>query len=320
MLHTIRRSDTHRCPKRRDDRFGNAQGNQYDLGQDGAFVGSTVAVLHLYTGEGFDFALPDAALKEKGFKTQRWTSVPQLDEMKRELGGCSQLWLISSNSVQLSAQHIEAIKEFWEAGNGVYIWGDNDPYYADANNLLKALMPGVTLHGNVPGDKPVQEKEKEKPSKSTTGAPGFVQHLITTGVEQLYEGITIATIQFDAPVAKAGGVALVPLVHGSAGNLVTAVQEARGGKGRLVLDGGFTRLFYKWDTAGTARYVKNAACWLDNREGRAGKGKGAAKDKGGKGHGRGAPRGHGGGKGGRGMGKLCPKFGWDCKFGASCKH
>ena len=35
---------------------------------------------------------------------------------------------------------------------------------------------------------------------------------------------------------------------------------------RAILDGGFTRLYNKWDTAGTGRYVKNAAAWLVNVE------------------------------------------------------
>lgn len=35
---------------------------------------------------------------------------------------------------------------------------------------------------------------------------------------------------------------------------------------RAIFDGGFTRLYLKWDTAGTARYVKNAAAWLANAE------------------------------------------------------
>jgi hypothetical protein len=39
----------------------------------------------------------------------------------------------------------------------------------------------------------------------------------------------------------------------------------RGGK-RAIFDGGFTRLYRQWDTAGTARYVKNAAAWLANYE------------------------------------------------------
>ena len=53
------------------DHWGNAKGNQNDSATDGAFEGQTVAVLQLFTGEGFDFALPRAALKEKGFSVFR---------------------------------------------------------------------------------------------------------------------------------------------------------------------------------------------------------------------------------------------------------
>ncbi|MGZ3442302.1 MAG: hypothetical protein ACXVDD_22435, partial [Polyangia bacterium] len=58
------------------DKWGNAQGNQNDLATDGAFEGQTVAVLQLFTGEGFDFSLPRAALKEKGFSVFRWQNQP----------------------------------------------------------------------------------------------------------------------------------------------------------------------------------------------------------------------------------------------------
>ena len=54
------------------DTYGNAQGNQYDLAVDGAFDGQTVAVLHFCME--FDFALPKAALKEKGFSVYRWVN------------------------------------------------------------------------------------------------------------------------------------------------------------------------------------------------------------------------------------------------------
>ena len=82
------------------------------------------------------------------------------------------------------------------------------------------------------------------------------RHLLTTGLEYVYEGITIATIDANET--------LEPLIYGSAGNLVAAFYD-KGGK-RAILDGGFTRLYYKWDTAGTGRYVKNAAAWLVNAE------------------------------------------------------
>ena len=57
---------------------------------------------------------------------------------------------------------------------------------------------------------------------------------------------------------------MTPIVYGSAGNLVTAAYE-RDHK-RLIVDGGYTRLSNRWDTAGTGRYVKNAAAWLANYE------------------------------------------------------
>jgi hypothetical protein len=51
---------------------------------------------------------------------------------------------------------------------------------------------------------------------------------------------------------------------GSDSDLITAVYD-RDGK-RAIIDGGFTRLYNKWDEAGTARFVKNAASWLVNWE------------------------------------------------------
>ncbi|MBW2737115.1 MAG: hypothetical protein JRH20_32440, partial [Deltaproteobacteria bacterium] len=125
----------------------------------------------------------------------------------------------------------------------------NQPYYADANAVAQALL-GVSMRGNIRGDRvvglsPRAHKAGVKPN-----------HLLTTGLEHLYEGITIATINPNQQ--------LKPLIYGSANNLVAAFYDKKGR--RAILDGGFTRLFLKWDTAGTARYVKNAAAWLVNVE------------------------------------------------------
>ena len=81
-------------------------------------------------------------------------------------------------------------------------------------------------------------------------------HLVCTGIEKLYEGITIASASL--------GSELTPVVYASNGSVVVA-EYARDGR-RALLDGGFTRLYHKWDTAGTGRYVKNAAAWLANYE------------------------------------------------------
>lgn len=244
---------TRRVEKRlevKTDSHGNASGNQYDLAVDGAFDGQTIAVLHLYTGEGFDFALPKAALKEKGFSVYRWVNQPPPpEELAKALEKSCQLWVISDASRKLSDAHIAVIKKFFDAGHGVYIWGDNQPYYADANAVGEALL-GVQMLGNVMGDQTVGLQ------KAPNKAGVLRRHLLTTGLEYIYEGITIATVQKNN--------VLSPLIYGSADNLVAGYFDQDGK--RAIFDGGFTRLFLKWDTAGTARYVKNSAAWLVNVE------------------------------------------------------
>jgi hypothetical protein len=233
----------------RQDRYGNAVGNNHDLAIDGAFDGQTVAVIQLYTMD-FDFSLPRAALKEKGFSVYRWANQPPSPaELEKGLAKASQLWVIASERQMLTPEHVAVIKRFFDAGHGVYIWGDNEPYYADANVLAQALF-GTTMEGNLMGNETV-------PVQASPGKTGLLpNHLLTTGLEHIYEGITIATIQ---PTPS-----LRPLIYGSAGNLVAAYHDQDGR--RAILDGGFTRLYNKWDTAGTARYVKNAASWLVNAE------------------------------------------------------
>ncbi len=232
------------------DSYGNAQGNQYDLAVDGAFKGQTIAVLHFYSGGGFNFDLPKNALAEKGFSVYRWINkAPTVKELKEGLAKSCQLWIISDAQQHLNSEHLAVIKEFFESGKGVYIWGDNQPFYADANYVSKALI-GVEMEGNLPGNSVVNLQMEEKKAGVTPN------HLITTGLQNIYEGVTIATLSENED--------LTPIIYGSADNLVTAVYE-KDGK-RLILDGGFTRLYVNWDTAGTGRYVKNAAAWLVNFE------------------------------------------------------
>jgi hypothetical protein len=190
------------------------------------------------------------ALAEKGFSVYRWADRPPSPaDLRAGLAQATQLWIISGFSRTLTDEHVAVIREFWDEGHGVYIWGDNDPVNTDANVVAKALFGGG-LGGNLPGAQIVT-------ARRTLDGPGLrVGHDLTTGIENLYEGYTIATL--------APNEALEPLVVGSAGNLVTAIYDHDGK--RAILDGGFTRLYVQWDTAGTARYVKNAAAWLVNYE------------------------------------------------------
>ncbi|MDQ3262435.1 MAG: hypothetical protein M3Y59_02065 [Myxococcota bacterium] len=234
------------------DGHGNARGNDFDLAVDGAFDGQTIAVIHLYMDGQFDFGLPKQALKEKGFSLYRWVGkAPSPKELEEALKKSCQLWIIADSQRHLNDEHATIIKRFFDAGHGVYIWGDNEPYYADANFIAQKLF-GASMSGNLMGDQTVG-LEKAKGGQ-TVGLKR--RHLLSTGLEYIYEGVTIATI--------APNDALQPLIYGSAGNLVAAYYEKNGK--RAILDGGFTRLYVKWDTAGTGRYVKNAAAWLVNAE------------------------------------------------------
>jgi len=234
------------------DSYGNAQGARYDLAVDGAFDGQTILIVDFYSDAyGQDFSGPKHAVREKGFSMVRYNAAPAPAELRKLLARSNQFWLISScdNTAHLTAAHRQAIKEFFDAGHGVYLWGDNDPCNADADRLATMLID-ARVQGDLPGDQTVGLSDRP-------GAPGVVKdHLLSTGVELVYEGVTVATV-------KPAG-AMTPVIYGSAGNLVTAAFE-KDGK-RLIVDGGFTRLSYKWNTAGTGRYIKNAAAWLANHE------------------------------------------------------
>ncbi|MFT3713251.1 MAG: hypothetical protein QM817_36815 [Archangium sp.] len=234
------------------DQFGNARGNNHDLAIDGAFDGQTIVVLHLYTEPSFDFQLPKSALAEKGFSVYRYiNTAPSPEELEKSLAKANQLWVIAGGSRQLTDAHAKVIKKFFDAGHGLYIWGDNAPYAQDADFLSRAIFD-VEMKSD-PWDQGEQVVGRQSKAMDT----GLLaDHLLTTGIEQLYEGHTIAFLP------RPG--ALTPLIVGSQKHVVAAFFD-KDGK-RAIVDGGFTRLYVKWDTAGTGRYVKNAASWLANAE------------------------------------------------------
>ena len=237
-----------------DDRFGNALGSQYDLAEDGNFKGYTVIMVLQYTQED-EYSKPIEALKRKGFDVKvinsplksGQTPLQTLLTIKN-----SQLWFISRDQVILSQLDIDAIKNYFLNGHGVYIWGDNDPYFTDANRILENIFgSSVHLSGNDQG-------EQVLGIQKTKDGPGIVEnHLISTGIVNFYEGITISSISCSNIVK--------PLVYSSVGKVVTSFYD-KDGK-RLMIDGGFTRLYSKfWNTAGTNRLIVNAAAWLANTE------------------------------------------------------
>ncbi|WP_164016360.1 hypothetical protein [Pyxidicoccus trucidator] len=250
---TVRQERIERPVQR--DSHGNAASAQHDLAVDGAFDGQTVVVIQLYTGSDhgvpFDFVKPKEALAQKGFSVYRYLNRPPAPkELAEKLQKASQLWVIGGAGRQLTEEHARVIKRFFDSGRGVYLWGDNAPYSDDANIVARALFGTELVEHHAQGEQVVGIHRKGS-------EPGVIQrHLLTTGIEYLYEGHTITNIDKLGP--------LEPLIYGSDGRVVGAYYD-RDGK-RAIIDGGFTRLYLKWDTAGTGRYVMNAAAWLANAE------------------------------------------------------
>ena len=249
------------------DKYGNPLGEKYDLAKRGSFKGFRIVILcldfELETGgtNQRDFlASSPPALREKGFEVTIINlkdaeyfgrdGMVNAQRLRRVLDGACQLWVISGVKCFLGEDAVAVIAEFYKAGHGLYLWGDNDPFHADAD-LLGSRLLGVTMQGNYSGQHVVGVKEGNAISGIIPGHP------ISTGIARFYEGVTIAAVQTNSQVK--------PLVYSSDGKVVTAYSESFGS--RLLFDGGFTRLFHKWDSAGTGRFVTNCAAWLANADG-----------------------------------------------------
>lgn len=237
-----------RIPTANKDIYGNARGNEFDLVADGAFVNKTIYVLNLCYRE-CSLAAPNVSLAKKGFQVIEDIAVPDRATFAARLNAASQFWLISDLQSYLNDDYIAMIENYFNQGHGIYIWGDNQPYYVDANKAASRIF-GVTMSGNSPGAQVVSLREGSK-------IGGIIpNHLISTGIENVFEGRTIAEVMTSGEVK--------PLMYGSNGRVVTAYYDC-GGK-RALIDGGFTRLYCDWNSAGTDRYIVNAAAWLVNIE------------------------------------------------------
>ena len=177
--------------------------------------------------------------------------------------------MLSGISLTLSEGYIQEVLKFVESPlcegesdmkKGLFIWGDNDPATADANAILQRLpflKGSVSLNGNFHADQVLTEHPAPT-AMSAQGHSGFRPHFITTGLESLYEGITIADIRDPQHLCQ-------PIITCSDNTShVTCLHHSS--THRVLVDGGFTRLFPdRWaKTAGTARFVTNAACFLAN--------------------------------------------------------
>jgi len=148
---------------------------------------------------------------------------------------------------------VDTIFNYHQGGGGLFIWAENAPFIYHANLLLHKIF-GVKLAGSTPGNQILSLGDCK-----THGH--FGGHLVTTGLHKLYEGDSISYLEDEKSIPDK----LEVLVTSSDGKaLLFAGNTALFDKdvGRICVDSGFTKLFMHWDTAGTARYVKNCCVWL----------------------------------------------------------
>lgn len=242
-------NDVKSAPK---DKYGNPNGTNYDLLRDGSMKGYKVLIINLCPewdtcGQRENYNNPIKSLENKGFEVIYRDEFPA--DFARISASLCQVWLISGYSRTITDEQIRQIKAFYNQGKGVYLWADNDPFYADVNPIIKDLF-GSTMSGNYIGKQIIGVQKHIKDVGIVAG------HLISTGILNFYEGVTISNVTMTQY--------LKPLVYSSDKKVVTAYSDMDGK--RLLIDGGFTRLCVDWDSAGTDRYVANAAGWLGNFE------------------------------------------------------
>ncbi|CAF3292267.1 unnamed protein product [Rotaria sp. Silwood2] len=232
------------------DRYGNPTGREYDLGRDGAFMGFNILIGQFCY---FDMQKPIDALKIKGFQVKHVTTE---DECITELASNRYqiAWIISSTQIQ-NSKFILALTAFHSAGGAIFLFADNTPYVCHASEFLRTKF-GITVEGDYYGGKTMTYKEN---GYQQTG--NFGQHEIFTGITNLFEGITICHPVYSTPENRT---TFVTIATATDGNSSIAVYDPplTSTEGRLCLDCGFTKLYCNWDSAGTARYVVNASCWL----------------------------------------------------------
>eukprot|EP00746_Dinoflagellata_sp_MGD_P012861 gnl/MRDRNA2_/MRDRNA2_127566_c0_seq1.p1 gnl/MRDRNA2_/MRDRNA2_127566_c0~~gnl/MRDRNA2_/MRDRNA2_127566_c0_seq1.p1 ORF type:complete len:462 (-),score=62.10 gnl/MRDRNA2_/MRDRNA2_127566_c0_seq1:135-1520(-) len=257
------------------DENQNPVGTEYDLPRDGTMQEHTLLICW-FADEG-TYSMPVKALERKGFKVivHNYKS-STVQRMMVSLLSADVVWLISGQQTSKAFEELlESLELFHRRGGGIFVWGDNAPYFAHANKLLSTLFPGesIYLEGNDLGKQIMRAHSDGLSAGHLTR-----HHLIMTGLYSLYEGNTISYLARTGPLKVLATYNDGPGYQGKpycaiADTEVYRRSKAPGlnkGRGRVVIDGGFTKLYdeYWHKTSGTERYVLNATTWLLNMNSR----------------------------------------------------
>jgi len=182
--------------------------------------------------------------------------MPNLDEILGDRVH-NTVWIISGgkdNNSLLTDVHVRQIADFHRFGGGLALWGDNAPFYYEANLIMAELGYGAMM-GNYLGSQIVGPQRG-------VGEPGFNErHPILHGIDQLFEGITVAGLPED--LLSRGW---IELMRATDRRLLTAFLPPKGKHGPCVLHGAFTQLFYNLTAAGQEPFVLNLGTYTVLRD------------------------------------------------------
>lgn len=240
------------------DEFGNPTASDAGLAKDGEFGGQSILVWVSCDGCRSQILSCDVlwdALRRKGFLiTKLDTAVFDVKLLRSH----DQAWIFSGSQLQLSDEDVSHLSRFLSRGKGIYLCSDNAPYLAEGARLAQAFSK-ANIIGDYRGDQVMQINWGAGLKKSDFGAT-FEQeaHPLLTGINFLYEGITISHIE---PVGN-----LKVILRNSEKKPLVAIDR---GRRNLIVDCGFTRYYpsYVEKTAGTVRYGENIAAWLAGKRG-----------------------------------------------------
>jgi len=200
-----------------------------------------ILLVGLYPHTGLHNLSLDSALSVNGYVLTYINTLPKAEVFMHQLQNNDQLWLVSDYKQYMDSSYLYSIDDFLNRGGGLYLLADNEPYDADAEFVSNYLV-GVHFEGNFVADK---------------RAVSFLGSDLRSDVTELYEGFTVSAVSMPEGVK--------PQVIGSDGQVSVASYD--NGKYRILFDGGFTRLFVKWNKT-SCLYFLDAANWLKRSNGK----------------------------------------------------
>ncbi len=234
------------------DQHGNLVGSENDLLKDNEASGEKILILEFCTAHPTDTSRLVDALQAKGFGVDTMTyPLPRPTDFSAKLDDYQQVWLWSgSQGSRLKSSHARELARWWNDGSrGLCILADNSPYEAEANKVLRAILPTAQISGDHNGESLLK-------ARGDFGSGFIAKHPLFHNIESLFEGTTISTVW---------GGGMSPVCYASNDMPLVSVYEGNGS--RLVVHCGFTSFLPEaWADAGISRFAVNCGGWLAGKD------------------------------------------------------